>query len=259
MPFELTTNVTVDRDEAGQAHHLEHLQQPYRADTHALAAPTPQTLVGQYLNEPEVKRAYGLTDEMVRDLTGAGFRPAVGTVLTGQDGSRLNLAAGKSVLGTTTVSCVQTYRGLPVWEAGISATALDNPPRVTSSQSSVPDRGRSSLPASAPVFYSLPEELGFLSIAQCSARLLPFCEAEDDKMLSCLVAAPARYAAGARAYRIIFCKRCESFENSWGSVCVCKPHCAHNARRTHVSLAENVTVALPLQKTALRVLEERGS
>src|ERR671914_2951000 len=137
MPFELTNNVTVDRDEAGQAHHLEHLQQPYRADTQALAAPTPQALVGQYLNEPEIKRAYGLTDEMVSDLTGAGFRPAVGTALTGQDRSRLNLAAEKSLLGTTTVSYVQTYRGLPVWEAGVSATVLDNPPRVTSSQSSV--------------------------------------------------------------------------------------------------------------------------
>ena len=52
------------------------------------------------------------------------------------------------------------------------------------------------------------------------ARLLPFCEAADDKMLSFLVAALARYAAGARAYRIISCKGCESFENSWGAVCV---------------------------------------
>ena len=53
-----------------------------------------------------------------------------------------------------------------------------------------------------------------------SARLLPFCEAANDKLLSCLVAVLVRYAAGARAYRIICCKGCESFENSSGSVCV---------------------------------------
>jgi DNA-binding NarL/FixJ family response regulator len=56
--------------------------------------------------------------------------------------------------------------------------------------------------------------------SRVSARLLPFCEAADDKILSCLVAALARYAAGARACRIISCKGCESFENSWGAVCV---------------------------------------
>jgi hypothetical protein len=53
-----------------------------------------------------------------------------------------------------------------------------------------------------------------------SARLLPFCEAANDKLLSCLAAVLVRYAAGARAYRIISCKGCESFENPWGSACV---------------------------------------
>src|SRR5215510_6657422 len=137
MPFQLTDNMTVDRDEAGQTHHLEHLQQPYAADAQALAAPTPQALVAQYLNEPEVKKAYGLPDAMVSDLTGADFRPAEAMTLTGQDESRLNITAEKSLLETTTVSYVQTYRGLPVWEAGVSATVLDNPLRVTSSQSSL--------------------------------------------------------------------------------------------------------------------------
>jgi len=53
-----------------------------------------------------------------------------------------------------------------------------------------------------------------------SARLLPFCQGEDCKMLPCLVAAPAIYAAGARACRIISCHGGESLENAWGSACV---------------------------------------
>jgi hypothetical protein len=52
------------------------------------------------------------------------------------------------------------------------------------------------------------------------ARLLPFCQVEDGKMLPWLVAAPAIYAAGARACRLMSCNGCESFEHSWGSAWV---------------------------------------
>jgi hypothetical protein len=93
-----------------------------------------------------------------------------------------------------------------------------------------------------------------------SARLLPFCEAWDwNRTFVLFLAAPASYAAGAKAYRIISFNDGESFENSCASACVCKPHCSHKARRTHVIMSENVTVDLPLQRTLLRVREGRGS
>jgi hypothetical protein len=59
-----------------------------------------------------------------------------------------------------------------------------------------------------------------LYLPEYLAQLLPFCEAADGKMLPCLVAVPVLYAAGARAYGIISCNGCESFEHSWGSACV---------------------------------------
>jgi hypothetical protein len=40
-------------------------------------------------------------------------------------------------MGTTTISYQQTYKDLPVWEAGISVTIQPEPMRVTASQSSV--------------------------------------------------------------------------------------------------------------------------
>jgi hypothetical protein len=44
---------------------------------------------------------------------------------------------------------------------------------------------------------------------------LPFCQAEaGTKIFAWLMAAPASYAAGARAYRIVSCNDGESFENS---------------------------------------------
>jgi hypothetical protein len=53
------------------------------------------------------------------------------------------------------------------------------------------------------------------------ARLLPFCQAEDcKKRLICRLAAPAIYAAGASAYRIVSWSDGESFENSGASACV---------------------------------------
>jgi hypothetical protein len=53
-----------------------------------------------------------------------------------------------------------------------------------------------------------------------SARLLPFCQAEaGKKIFAWLIAAPAIYAAGARAYRIVSCNDGESFENARGSAC----------------------------------------
>src|SRR5439155_13637431 len=66
---------------------------------------------------------------------------AGGEALTGGDtppgDSQLELSEEKEVMGTTPVSYQQTYRGLPVWEAGVNVTIQPQPMRVTASQSSV--------------------------------------------------------------------------------------------------------------------------
>jgi zinc metalloprotease ZmpB len=148
MPFELTDNVQVNRDEQGMVQHLEHFQQPFVAvNTETLAAAaadanvpfvsaaTPQALAEQYLRE--VAPIYGIDQAMLPDQGGAD-------ALTGDDtgagraaGSKLVLTQEKEVMGTTTISYQQTYEGLPVWEAGVSVTILPAPMRVTASQSSI--------------------------------------------------------------------------------------------------------------------------
>jgi len=47
-------------------------------------------------------------------------------------------------------------------------------------------------------------------------RLLPLCEAADrQKILTCLMATHAIYAAGARVYRMVSCHDGERWENAW--------------------------------------------
>jgi zinc metalloprotease ZmpB len=150
MPFELTDDVQVDRDDDGQVMQLEHVQQPVvaiapgrvglteeaatAAGVPTVAASTPQALAEQYLRE--VAPIYGLDEAM---LPGGGDAiDASGLTTPGEPAQgRLELTEEKEVMGTTVVSYQQTYHGLPVWEAGVSVTMLDAPLRVTASQSSV--------------------------------------------------------------------------------------------------------------------------
>ena len=141
MPFDLTANVNADRDEGGTARALEHIQEPYSVEVEAgrgfaaAAAPTPQALVASYLNEPEVKQAYGLDDSLLTDLSGAST--TLDARGAGAEGTKLHLGGEKSLMGTTSVSYQQTYNGLPIWEAGVNVTVQEEPMRVTSSYSSV--------------------------------------------------------------------------------------------------------------------------
>lgn len=135
MPFDLTGNVNLERDDQGVARSLEHVQQPYLAAPTARAAPTPQALAQSYLNEPAVKRAYGLDDALLSDLSAAV--PSLAADRLGAEGSRLRVGEEKSLMGTNSVAYQQTFDGLPVWEAGIAVTVQDTPLRVTSSHSSV--------------------------------------------------------------------------------------------------------------------------
>jgi len=143
MPFELTENVHIDRDEQGQVQHLEHFQQPFvAADAEGLAAltadatasvvsaATPQALAEQYLQQ--VAPVYGINENML-----SGHGEAALTAEGAGAGSKLELTEEKEMMGTTIISYQQTYDGLPVWEAGVSVTIQPEPMRVTASQSSV--------------------------------------------------------------------------------------------------------------------------
>lgn len=136
MPFELTRNVSQERDEQGNTRSLDHVQQPYLAAASEFAVPTPQSLAESYLNEPEVKHAYGLGDAELSDLSGASSS-SLATDESSTEDSRLRIGEEKPLLGTTSVSYQQTYANLPIWESGINITVQENPLRVTSSHSSV--------------------------------------------------------------------------------------------------------------------------
>jgi hypothetical protein len=144
MPFDITDNVNVARDEQGNIQQLDHFLHPYvgvaptddrQASTLEAArvpfafAPTPQALAQQYLRE--VAAVYEIPDTMVPESGGTEARAAEPA------GSKLELAEDKEMMGTTTVSYQQTYNDLPVWEAGVSVTIQPEPLRVTASQSSI--------------------------------------------------------------------------------------------------------------------------
>jgi hypothetical protein len=139
MAFEITPNVTVEYDEQGVARHLEHISQPYYSpdkDLHGVAA--------DYV--AAVSDEYGLVRPMLEDVNAA-----VGDELAEDEGPALRLAEEKFVMETTVISYQQTYLGLPVWEAGVAVVLQDNPPRVTSSSSTVhTDIDAKSPPADAP-------------------------------------------------------------------------------------------------------------
>ena len=144
MSFELNDNVNVERDEEGNVQHLDHLQQPFVAggadgvaedEGGAAPANTPQGLAAQYLRA--VAPVYGISEDMLPDQSGADSLTVEDSTNAGAPSEKLELAEEKDLMGTATVSYQQTYRGLPVWEAGVSVTIQPEPLRVTASQSSV--------------------------------------------------------------------------------------------------------------------------
>jgi hypothetical protein len=128
MPLELTPNFEVERDAAGVVRHLRHIYEPYRIET-GFAQADPAALAGAYVRD--VAELLALRPDWLASLD----RPPEGRLGTGP--TRLALADQKAIDGTVLVSYVQTARGLPIWEAGVSVTMLEHPLRVTSCLSSV--------------------------------------------------------------------------------------------------------------------------
>lgn len=135
MTFQLTRNVNVERDEKGVVRQLEHVQEPFVPQPSAglgdEAELTPRAVAEDYLRQ--VAPIYGIN---AGALAGGveGFADDAGPQGAGAE---IEFAEEKPMMGTTMLSYVQTFQGVPVWEAGVNVTVQAAPARVTSSQSSV--------------------------------------------------------------------------------------------------------------------------
>jgi hypothetical protein len=165
MPFELTPNVSVQRDAEGSIRQLQHLHQPYRAANApallsaraAFAAPLrPRDLAELYVRD--VLPHYELEAEVALALDSLTANTPT------EDGAQLRFASEKSVAGNATVSYVQTYHGVPVWRAGLAVRLEEEPMQVIGSQSTMlRDVSVETPPASAPY---LPDLLTAEKVAQ---------------------------------------------------------------------------------------------
>jgi hypothetical protein len=117
MPFSVTRNVEVHRDPAGRVYHVNHPNEPY---LQARDGEGPRALADRYLRD--VAPVYGWDDRLV--TVEAESRA------TRDPGPFLEPADVKTMLGTTTVSYAEIYRGLRIWEAGMAVTLAERPLRA---------------------------------------------------------------------------------------------------------------------------------
>ena len=132
MPFRITPNVRVKKDNRGITRQLNHPRQPYSAASvdSAVAPQTRRELADQYLRE--VLPAYDLEPDMASDLSGA-----VGASLQTGEGPRMRFEGEKVVRDQATVTYAQTHAGVPVWEAGLTVRMRGRQDHITGSQSSI--------------------------------------------------------------------------------------------------------------------------
>lgn len=131
MPFNVTPDVHVRKDEAGRVRYLSHVDQPYTAaqgiklasaavvapedaavDAVAPRPPSMRALADQYVRE--VSGLFDLAPHEVSNLSASpSFIPDAAP-------SELRFREEKEVANSGTVSYDQTYLGLPVWNAGVT-------------------------------------------------------------------------------------------------------------------------------------------
>lgn len=129
MPFQLTSDVEVQRNEKGRIRQLSHLTHPFFGDE--ISKNDPRALAAAYLNE--VAEIYGIAPRLFRTL---GQKPAIEP---DDAGTELRFSEEKHMMETSTVSFSQTQFGIPIWEAGFSVVMQGEPLRVTSSHSTLHD------------------------------------------------------------------------------------------------------------------------
>jgi hypothetical protein len=122
--------VQVSKDDDGEVRAVRHVGDPFTASRAGIAAPTPAELADAYVEE--ARPLYGLPPEETSDLRGLVRSDAVA-----DEGPRLKLDQEKSVIDSTVVSYQQTYLGLPVWQAAFEVRMIGEPPRVSSSSSTL--------------------------------------------------------------------------------------------------------------------------
>jgi zinc metalloprotease ZmpB len=120
-------------DEENNIRHIRHVT-PFEP-TDLVPAPAtlpqdPESFARQYVGY--VAQAYKLTPSMLSSLG----QPLSASDPTGE-GEKLRSKPPKSMLGTSTFSFVQTYFGLPIWQAEISVVIKESPLRVLRSRSSI--------------------------------------------------------------------------------------------------------------------------
>lgn len=123
MPFEVTPNTDVRRDDEGRVRQIRHLQEPYESPI--AVSPSAQLLARSYLED-------------VADLV--DFGPEVLTTI-GEDisdsspsseGSRLRFSHEQTVANTRVLAYAQTHGGIPVFRSGVSVVIDRGPDRVIS-------------------------------------------------------------------------------------------------------------------------------
>src|SRR5215510_2359711 len=122
MPFAITQNVHVERASDGTVCHLRHLQEPY-----IFGILSGRVLAEHYVRD--VAETYGIPPDSLAGLD----RPFRLTNDLTSESTRLRFAAESVLVPGSALAYVQTFRGLPIWEAGVSVTLQAGPARVTSS------------------------------------------------------------------------------------------------------------------------------
>jgi zinc metalloprotease ZmpB len=126
MAFPLTPSVQIERDPTGRTRSLSHGGQPYGIELGILNA---QKLAEAYLRD--VADIYGIDSNWLNALD---QKPSNAI---SNAGTELRFAQQSTITGTATVSFQQTHYGLPVWQAGFTASMLAGPLRTTGSLSTL--------------------------------------------------------------------------------------------------------------------------
>ncbi len=122
-------NVHIGKSLDGSINLLRHNQLPFTLQQANLLVASATGLAKSYLHK--VNTDYAFETDMLSTLD---------EVFDGkprQEASRLRFIEKKSVKNIQVVSYVQTYYGLPVWQAGVNVRMQSDPMQVTSSQSTV--------------------------------------------------------------------------------------------------------------------------
>ena len=129
MPFKITPNVDLKRDDKGVVRRLRHPGEAYTREAAGLAdavpgASDPRSMAESYLRD--IRLIVDLPDSML-----ANFDGAIETDSTTDADTQLRLLEEKRLVDTAAVTYAQTQMGIPVWNSGVTVRVQLDPMRVT--------------------------------------------------------------------------------------------------------------------------------